>query len=75
MFDHKKSSNFAIKITAASGASVTGLVYLGRPWRVYARVIYQFSALTAVVNAKGWAPMTANATPYVGLSHVRRFTR
>ncbi|KAH9209142.1 pectin lyase fold/virulence factor [Leptodontidium sp. 2 PMI_412] len=50
-------------ITAASGASVTGLVYLGRPWRVYARVIYQFSALTAVVNAKGWAPMTANATP------------
>ncbi|KFY04554.1 hypothetical protein O988_00695 [Pseudogymnoascus sp. VKM F-3808] len=50
-------------VTAASGASVTGIVFLGRPWRVCARVIYQFSTLTNVVNAKGWAPMTAGATP------------
>lgn len=58
-------SDFEVKITAASGASVTGIVFLGRPWRVFARVIYQFSTLTNVVNAKGWAPMTDGATPYV----------
>ncbi|KAH8902734.1 putative pectin methylesterase [Coniochaeta sp. PMI_546] len=50
-------------ITAASGASVAGQVYLGRPWRVLARVIYQYSTLTNVVNAKGWAPMADGATP------------
>ncbi|KAF1962673.1 carbohydrate esterase family 8 protein [Byssothecium circinans] len=56
VFDHST-------ITAASGASVAGKVYLGRPWRVLARVIYQNSALTKVVNAAGWTTMAEGATP------------
>ncbi|KAG8622799.1 hypothetical protein KVT40_009310 [Elsinoe batatas] len=56
VFDHST-------ITAKSGVNVDGKVYLGRPWRVFARVIYQYSTLTKVVNAAGWAPMADNATP------------
>ncbi|KIM22427.1 carbohydrate esterase family 8 protein, partial [Serendipita vermifera MAFF 305830] len=56
VFDHST-------ITAASGASVVGKVYLGRPWRVLARVIYQNSVLTNVVNAAGWTTMADGATP------------
>ncbi|BAE63101.1 unnamed protein product [Aspergillus oryzae RIB40] len=47
------------QITAAAGASVDGKVFLGRPWRPLARVIYQYSTLTGV------APMAEGATPYV----------
>ncbi|ESZ97434.1 carbohydrate esterase family 8 protein [Sclerotinia borealis F-4128] len=50
-------------ITQASGFSLTGKVYLGRPWRGLARVIFQNSALTAVVNAAGWTTLAADATP------------
>ncbi|KAF2638676.1 putative pectin methylesterase [Massarina eburnea CBS 473.64] len=56
VFDHST-------ITAASGVSVAGKVYLGRPWRVLARVIYQNSVLTNVVNAAGWTTMADGATP------------
>ena len=42
-------------VAAASGASVTsGAYYLGRPWRDYARVIFQDSSLSDVINAAGW---------------------
>lgn len=50
-------------VEAAPGYSTTGQVYLGRPWRVDARVIYQNSALTNIVNAAGWTTMAAGATP------------
>ncbi|OGM47187.1 putative pectin methylesterase [Aspergillus bombycis] len=50
-------------IKAASGVDLTGDVYLGRPWRVLARVIYQYSVLSDVVNAKGWHTMADGATP------------
>ncbi|KAH8736581.1 carbohydrate esterase family 8 protein [Ilyonectria robusta] len=50
-------------ITAASGKSLTGAVYLGRPWRVLARVIFQRSTLTDVVNANGWTTLATDATP------------
>ncbi|GMG36351.1 unnamed protein product [Aspergillus oryzae var. brunneus] len=53
------------QITAAAGASVDGKVFLGRPWRPLARVIYQYSTLTGVVHLEGWAPMAEGATPYV----------
>ncbi|KAF4551802.1 Pectinesterase-like protein 5 [Elsinoe fawcettii] len=56
VFDHST-------VTAAAGKSVDGQVNLGRPWRVNARVIYQYSTLTKVVSAAGWAPMAENATP------------
>ncbi|KAH9222725.1 pectin lyase fold/virulence factor [Leptodontidium sp. 2 PMI_412] len=50
-------------VTSKSGVSLTGKVYLGRPWRAYSRVIYQNSVLTDVVNAKGWTTLWAGATP------------
>ncbi|RAL62993.1 hypothetical protein DID88_004080 [Monilinia fructigena] len=50
-------------ITQANGYSLTGKVYLGRPWRALARVIFQNSVLTAVVNSAGWTTLAADATP------------
>lgn len=31
-----------------------GAYYLGRPWRPYARVVFQNTALSAVINGEGW---------------------
>ncbi|PYI14770.1 pectin lyase-like protein [Aspergillus japonicus CBS 114.51] len=50
-------------IKAASGVSLTESVYLGRPWRVLARVIYQNSVLSDIINPKGWTTMADGATP------------
>ncbi|KAL9112950.1 MAG: hypothetical protein Q9227_002814 [Pyrenula ochraceoflavens] len=50
-------------ITAAAGTDLSGQVYLGRPWRVDARVMYQNSQLSEMINAKGWTTMAENATP------------
>ena len=50
-------------VKAASGTSIDGSVYLGRPWRVLARVIFQNSKLGSLVNAKGWTTMAEGATP------------
>ncbi|RYP59480.1 hypothetical protein DL769_008511 [Monosporascus sp. CRB-8-3] len=42
-------------VAAASGHNVpNGAYYLGRPWREYARVVFQNSALSAVINPSGW---------------------
>jgi len=52
------------RVIAAPGANdVIGKVYLGRPWRVFARVIYQNSELSNVVHPAGWTTMAPNATP------------
>lgn len=50
-------------IRAASGLDLDGEVYLGRPWRVLARVIYQNSNLGSLINAAGWTTMADGATP------------
>ncbi|QKX54218.1 uncharacterized protein TRUGW13939_01303 [Talaromyces rugulosus] len=50
-------------VDAASGVSLDGDVYLGRPWRVLARVVYQNSVLSDIVNAEGWITMADGATP------------
>ncbi|KAH7076342.1 carbohydrate esterase family 8 protein [Paraphoma chrysanthemicola] len=51
-------------VTAASGVSgLTGKVYLGRPWRVLSRVIYQYSSLGDIINAAGWTTMAEGAMP------------
>lgn len=42
---------------------LTGKVYLGRPWRGLARVMFQTSTLSDVVNADGWTTMADDATP------------
>ncbi|KAK4187211.1 pectin lyase fold/virulence factor [Podospora australis] len=42
-------------IAAASGNSVSnGAFYLGRPWREYARVVFQRTQMSAVINSAGW---------------------
>lgn len=43
-------------VTTASGASVSpGNVYLGRPWRAYARVAFQRTELPDLINSAGWS--------------------
>jgi pectinesterase len=42
-------------VAAAAGNSVAaGAYYLGRPWREYARVVFQRTSMSAAVNAAGW---------------------
>ncbi|KAF4224841.1 hypothetical protein CNMCM6457_008902 [Aspergillus fumigatiaffinis] len=55
-FDH-------CNIYGKSGVDLAGKVYLGRPWRVLARVIYQNSQLSNIINPKGWTTMAEGATP------------
>lgn len=43
-------------VAAASGNSVkAGAYYLGRPWGNYARVVFQNTDLSNVINAAGWS--------------------
>lgn len=43
-------------VAVASGSTVAnGAVYLGRPWRDRARVVFQNTSLSAVINAAGWS--------------------
>lgn len=42
-------------IAAASGATVaSGAYYLGRPWGEYARVVFQETSMSDVINSAGW---------------------
>ncbi|CZR68517.1 related to pectinesterase precursor [Phialocephala subalpina] len=50
-------------ITAASGWTTTGANYLGRPWGLYSRVIFQKCSLSNVINAQGWTTLAVGATP------------
>ncbi|KAL7269947.1 hypothetical protein RUND412_007358 [Rhizina undulata] len=50
-------------VAAASGYTVSsGTVYLGRPWRIYSRVVFQNTALSAVINSAGWS-VWSSSTP------------
>ena len=46
-------------VQAATGYSLARVVYLGRPWRALARVIFQNSILTDVVATAGWTKLVA----------------
>ncbi|PLB49376.1 putative pectin methylesterase [Aspergillus steynii IBT 23096] len=52
-------------VSAAPGLEdeLAGKVYLGRPWRVLARVIYQHCQLGGIIHAEGWTTMAEGATP------------
>jgi pectinesterase len=50
-------------IAAAAGNTVkAGAYYLGRPWRNYARVVFQNTAMSNVVNAAGWVVWNTDDT-------------
>ncbi|KAI1327465.1 pectinesterase [Xylariaceae sp. FL0255] len=43
-------------VAAGAGETVArGTYYLGRPWEDYSRVVYQNTALSAVINSAGWS--------------------
>ena len=43
-------------VAAADGADVpSGAYYLGRPWREYARVVFQETSMSDVINPAGWS--------------------
>lgn len=50
-------------ITSNTSTNLVGKVYLGRPWRALARVVFQRSTLPNLINAAGWTTLAANATP------------
>ncbi|EPS45470.1 hypothetical protein H072_525 [Dactylellina haptotyla CBS 200.50] len=50
-------------IPSGATAPSAGTNYLGRPWQIYARVLYQKCVLPDLINADGWTTMTAGATP------------
>ncbi|KAK6531838.1 hypothetical protein TWF694_003003 [Orbilia ellipsospora] len=51
-------------IDKSSASSIgSGSVYLGRPWKVLARVLYQRCTMSNIINAAGWTTMAAGATP------------
>lgn len=52
-----------VQVVAADGTDLEGDVYLGRPWRVLSRVMYQNSELSNIINAAGWTTMADGATP------------
>jgi pectinesterase len=42
-------------VAAASGNTVPkGAYYLGRPWAEYARVVFQKTSMSEVINSAGW---------------------
>jgi galacturan 1,4-alpha-galacturonidase len=47
----------------SDGTNIVGKVFLGRPWRVNARVMFQKSQLSGIINAAGWTEMADGATP------------
>jgi pectinesterase len=48
-------------IAAAAGNSVAaGAYFLGRPWGAYARVVFQSTSMTNVINASGWHVWNTN---------------
>ncbi|KAJ7480591.1 carbohydrate esterase family 8 protein [Mycena latifolia] len=49
-------------VSSAASSSLTGQVYLGRPWTQFARVVYTSCTLGAHINPAGWS-IWSTATP------------
>ncbi|KAJ6261587.1 Pectinesterase [Drechslerella dactyloides] len=54
----------ASTVQAKSGVSGV-LTYLGRPWRLYARTVFQNTYMTSVVRPAGWSAWGTNPTDNV----------
>lgn len=52
------NKSFVVAATESTASSFTapteGSVYLGRPWSEYARVVFQYTALSNIINSAGW---------------------
>ena len=57
VFDH------ATVTKGNTSTTLTQKVYLGRPWRVLARVTFQNSVLPDLINPKGYTTLADGATP------------
>ncbi|KAK0242078.1 pectin methyl esterase [Armillaria nabsnona] len=55
--------NSMIIQASSSTSDLTEKVYLGRPWRALARVVFQNSELPDLINPKGYTTLASNATP------------
>ncbi|KAE9351980.1 hypothetical protein PR003_g4634 [Phytophthora rubi] len=47
-------SEYVFNNARVSGTGAPGSAYLGRPWKPYARVVWQNSELSDIINPKGW---------------------
>ncbi|MCB0643402.1 MAG: alpha/beta hydrolase fold domain-containing protein, partial [Phaeodactylibacter sp.] len=54
--EKEKNYGFVFKNCTISGSAEPGSVYLGRPWRPDAKVVYIDCEMDAVVHPKGWDP-------------------
>ncbi|TVY88764.1 Pectinesterase [Lachnellula willkommii] len=60
------ASYYVINKSTVAGTSdttdTTGSVYLGRPWSEYARVVFQNTELSDIVNSAGWEVWSTSTT-------------
>ncbi|PVH89875.1 carbohydrate esterase family 8 protein [Cadophora sp. DSE1049] len=59
-------------VAARDSAVKAGSTVLGRPWKEYARVVFQNSQLSDVVNAVGWSQWS-DATPNTANSYLAEY--
>ncbi|KAL2075810.1 hypothetical protein VTL71DRAFT_753 [Oculimacula yallundae] len=59
-------------VAALNSGVKAGSTVLGRPWKEYARVVFQNSQLSNVVNAAGWSQWNA-ATPNTANSYLAEY--
>ncbi|KAF8977751.1 pectinesterase [Cyathus striatus] len=45
------------KVVSASSSSLIAKTYLGRPWREYARVVFQYTDLPDIINPAGYTTL------------------
>ncbi|KZP16278.1 carbohydrate esterase family 8 protein [Athelia psychrophila] len=51
-----------IEAAASATTSLTGKVFLGRPWTEYARAVFKYCSLSSIINSAGWEEWST-ATP------------
>ncbi|KAG4426352.1 hypothetical protein IFR04_000535 [Cadophora malorum] len=59
-------------VAARDSAVAAGSTVLGRPWKAFARVVFQNSELSDVVNAAGWSQWN-DATPNIADSYLAEY--
>lgn len=53
--DSSGASYYVINDSKVTGSSADGTFTLGRPWGAYARVVFQHTAMSSVINPVGWS--------------------